>query len=135
MLRYTVNTLQLLLGEGQGTGAALHLILTVSAVLLGKGLANASLEQVQQAAAKAYLHEQIVRLPEQYCTDAQQLSGGQQRIAIARLFLKNPPIIFLDEPTASLDAVTIEQIKISLDALKLGRTVVIISPQLLPNRG
>ena len=76
MLRYTVNTLQLLLGEGQGTGVALHLILTVSAVLLGKGLANASLEQVHQAAAKAYLHEQIVRLPEQYCTDAQQLSGG-----------------------------------------------------------
>ena len=99
------------------------------------GLIEASLEQVHQAAAKAYLHEQIVRLPEQYCTDAQQLLGGQQRIAIARLFLKNPSIIFLDEPTASLDVVTIEQIKISLDALELGRTVVIISPQLLPNRG
>ena len=136
VLRHTVNIVQLLLlCEGQGTGAARYLILTVSAVLLGKGLANTSLEQVQQAAAKAYLHEQIVRLPEQYCTDAQQLSGGQQRIAIARLFLKSPPIIFLDEPTASLGAVTIEQIKISLDALKLGRTEVIISPQLLPNRG
>ena len=110
VLRYMVNTVQ-----GQGTGVARHLILTVSAVLLGKGLANvgldfgqklfgeeirvcissvllqdavrrilsyrygligASLEQVQRAAAKAYLHKQIVRLPEQYRTDVQQLSGG-----------------------------------------------------------
>ena len=123
VLRYTVNIVQLLQD-------AVRRILSYR-----YGLLEASLEQVQQAAAKAYLHEQIVRLPEQYCTNAQQLSGGQQRIAIARLFLKNPPIIFLNEPTASLDAVTIEQIKISLDALKLGRMVVIISPQLLPNRG
>ena len=116
VLRYMVNIVQQQqLGEGQGTGAARHLILTVSAVLLGKGLANvgldfgqklfgeeirvcissvllqdavrrilsyrygligASLEQVQRAAAKAYLHKQIVRLPEQYRTDVQQLSGG-----------------------------------------------------------
>ena len=40
------------------------------------GLTGASLEQVQRAAVKAYLHKQIVRLPEQYRTDAQQLSGG-----------------------------------------------------------
>ncbi|ALW86723.1 ABC transporter [Hymenobacter sedentarius] len=95
------------------------------------GLMEASREEVQQAAAKAFLHEQILQLPEGYETDAQQLSGGQQqRIAIARLFLKNPPIIFLDEPTASLDAVTTEQIKASIDALKRGRTVVIISHSL-----
>jgi ABC-type transport system involved in Fe-S cluster assembly fused permease/ATPase subunit len=54
----------------------------------------------------------------------------QQRIAIARLFLKNPPIIFLDEPTASLDAIATEQIKNSLDAIKAGRTVIIISHSL-----
>ena len=53
--------------------------------------------------------------------------GEQQRIAIARLFLKNPPIIFLDEPTASLDAIATEQIKNSLDAIKENRTVVVIS--------
>jgi len=87
--------------------------------------------QVQDAARRAHLHDQLAQLPEGYETDAQQLSGGQQqRIAIARLFLKNPPIIFLDEPTASLDAVTTEQIKASLDALKQGRTVVIISHSL-----
>ena len=67
-------------------------------------------------------------LPEQFKTKAQAMSGGQQqRIAIARMFLKNPPIIFLDEPTASLDAIATEQIKSSIDAIKKNRTVVIIS--------
>jgi ABC-type lipoprotein export system ATPase subunit len=62
---------------------------------------------------------------------ASHLSGGQQqRIALARMFLKNPPIIFLDEPTASLDAIASEQIKQSLDEIKQGRTVIIISHSL-----
>ena len=43
------------------------------------------------------------------------------------MFIKNPPIIFLDEPTASLDAIATEQIKSSIDAIKQGRTVIIIS--------
>ncbi|MCF0040206.1 ABC transporter ATP-binding protein [Dyadobacter fanqingshengii] len=95
------------------------------------GQMNASHEELIEAARKAYLHEQIMELPAQYETDAQMLSGGQQqRIAIARLFLKNPPVIFLDEPTASLDAIATEQIKNSLDAIKEGRTVVIISHSL-----
>ncbi len=95
------------------------------------GNMNASFEEIEEAAKKAYLHDQIVDLPEKYKHDATQLSGGQQqRIAIARLFLKNPPIIFLDEPTASLDAIATEQIKNSLDAIKEGRTVVIISHSL-----
>ena len=55
---------------------------------------------------------------------------GPIRIAIARLFLKNPPILFLDEPTASLDAIATEKIMNSLDAIKEGRTVVIISHSL-----
>jgi ABC-type multidrug transport system fused ATPase/permease subunit len=67
-------------------------------------------------------------MPDGYATQARELSGGQQqRIAIARLFLKNPPIIFFDEPTASLDAITTEQIKGSIDAVKDNRTVLIIS--------
>lgn len=95
------------------------------------GNMNASFEEIQNAAKKAYLHDQIMDLPEKYLHDATQLSGGQQqRIAIARLFLKNPPIIFLDEPTASLDAIATEQIKNSLDAIKEGRTVIIISHSL-----
>ncbi|AHJ96474.1 ABC transporter ATP-binding protein [Hymenobacter swuensis] len=95
------------------------------------GVMDATLDQIKAAARQAYLHEQIMELPNGYQSDAQQLSGGQQqRIAIARLFLKNPPIIFLDEPTASLDAIATEQIKNSLDAIKKGRTVVIISHSL-----
>ncbi|WP_162033979.1 ABC transporter ATP-binding protein [Chryseobacterium potabilaquae] len=95
------------------------------------GNMNATFEEIEESAKKAYLHEQIIDLPHQYQHDATQLSGGQQqRIAIARLFLKNPPIIFLDEPTASLDAIATEQIKNSLDAIKEGRTVIIISHSL-----
>ncbi len=95
------------------------------------GNLEATLDQIKESAKKAYLHEQILDLPDGYNHDATQLSGGQQqRIAIARLFLKNPPIIFLDEPTASLDAIATEQIKNSLDAIKKDRTVIIISHSL-----
>ena len=92
------------------------------------GYMRASFDEVVEAARKAYLHDQIMKLPNGYDSEAQSLSGGQQqRIAIARLFLKDPPVIFLDEPTASLDAIATEQIKNSLDAIKQDRTVVIIS--------
>lgn len=92
------------------------------------GNPQASFEEVEQAAKQAYIHEQIMDLPKGYQADARLLSGGQQqRIAIARLFLKNPAIIFLDEPTASLDAIATEQIKLSLDAIKENRTVIIVS--------
>lgn len=92
------------------------------------GNPNASHDEIVEAAKQAYIHEQVIQLPNGYESDAHLLSGGQQqRIAIARLFLKNPPIIFLDEPTASLDAIATEQIKKSLDAIKKDRTVIIIS--------
>lgn len=92
------------------------------------GNVNATFEEIEDAAKRAYIHEQIMDLPEAYQSKALLLSGGQQqRIAIARMFLKNPPIIFLDEPTASLDAIATEQIKNSLDAIKKDRTVIIIS--------
>jgi len=95
------------------------------------GKTDASQEEVIQAAQKASIHEQILQLPQGYDSDALMLSGGQQqRIALARMFLKNPRIIFLDEPTASLDAIATEQIKQSLDEIKQGRTVVIISHSL-----
>jgi len=85
-------------------------------------------QAVEDAARKAYIHDQIVQLPKGYDSNAQLLSGGQQqRIAIARLFLKDPAIIFLDEPTANLDAIATEQIKKSLEAVKKNRTVIIIS--------
>ena len=92
------------------------------------GNPKATHDDVVKAARQAYIYDQIMALPHGFETDALQLSGGQQqRIAIARMFIKNPPIIFLDEPTASLDAIATEQIKASIDAIKQGRTVVIIS--------
>ena len=92
------------------------------------GKPTATRQEVEQAARQAYIYDQIVALPDGFESQALNLSGGQQqRIAIARMFLKNPPIIFLDEPTASLDAIATEQIKNSIDAIKQGRTVVIIS--------
>ncbi|MBR4809370.1 MAG: ABC transporter ATP-binding protein [Bacteroidales bacterium] len=95
-------------------------------ILYGKP--GATHEDVVEAAKKSYIYDQIMALPKQFDNKASDLSGGQQqRIAIARMFLKNPPIIFLDEPTASLDAIATEQIKNSIDAIKSGRTVIIIS--------
>ena len=92
------------------------------------GYPNATHDDVVEAAKKAYIYDQVMQLPHGFDTHALQLSGGQQqRIAIARMFIKNPPIIFLDEPTASLDAIATEQIKSSIDAIKAGRTVIIIS--------
>jgi ABC-type multidrug transport system fused ATPase/permease subunit len=92
------------------------------------GCPQATHEEVVRAAKQAYIYDQIVQLPHGFDTMALQLSGGQQqRIAIARMFIKNPPVIFLDEPTASLDAIATEQIKASIDAIKQGRTVIIIS--------
>ncbi len=92
------------------------------------GRPDATHEEVVEAARKAYIYDQVTALPEGFESNATQLSGGQQqRIAIARMFLKDPPIIFLDEPTASLDAIATEQIKNSIDAIKQGRTVIVIS--------
>ena len=92
------------------------------------GNPQATHDDVVRAARQAYIYDQIMELPGGFDTAALQLSGGQQqRVAIARMFIKNPPIIFLDEPTASLDAIATEQIKASIDAIKRGRTVIIIS--------
>lgn len=105
-----------------------HIFKGTIAENIGYGKNGASRQEIEAAAVKAYIHEQVMQLPKQYESEARLLSGGQQqRIAIARLFLKDPSIIFLDEPTASLDAIATEQIKNSLDAIKKGRTVIIIS--------
>ena len=93
---------------------------------------GASREQIVAAAAAANAHEFIDRLPEGYDTQVgdrgAKLSGGQrQRIALARAFLRNSPLLILDEPTSAVDAHTEAAIVEALERLQQGRTVIIIS--------
>ncbi|TFK82112.1 P-loop containing nucleoside triphosphate hydrolase protein [Polyporus arcularius HHB13444] len=75
------------------------------------GRLSASDEEVYEAAKKAHVHESILRLPDKYHTKVGErglmLSGGEkQRLAVARVLLKDPPILFFDEATSALDAHT-----------------------------
>lgn len=93
---------------------------------------GATREQIVAAAQAANAHEFIERLPQGYETAVGErgvkMSGGQrQRIALARAFLKDSPVLILDEPTSSVDARTEAAIVEALERLKRGRTVIIIS--------
>lgn len=95
----------------------------------------ASFEQVQAAAKAAAVHDVIMALPQGYQTvvgeDNAYLSGGEkQRVAIARVFPKNPPIIILDEATAYADAENESLIQESFARLAQGKTVLIIAHRL-----
>jgi ATP-binding cassette, subfamily B, bacterial len=95
-------------------------------------LPGASREEIVAAARAANAHEFIERLPRGYDTEVGErgvkLSGGQrQRIALARAFLKDSPVLILDEPTSGVDARTEAAIVEALGRLQEGRTVLIIS--------
>jgi subfamily B ATP-binding cassette protein MsbA len=99
------------------------------------GRAGASHEDVVEAAASAYADEFIDRLPEGYETVVGQrgvrLSGGQrQRIAIARVLLKSPEVLILDEATSGLDAESENYVEEALARASSGRTTVIIAHRL-----
>ena len=99
------------------------------------GKIDATDEEIIKAAKAAEIHEDIMKMPNGYDTLVGErgikLSGGQkQRVSIARIFLKNPPILILDEATSSLDSVTEEKIQESFDKLSEGRTTLVIAHRL-----
>lgn len=99
------------------------------------GRPEASREEVIQAAKEANAHDFIMELPNGYDTDIGQrgikLSGGQkQRLSIARVFLKNPPILIFDEATSALDNESERLVQESLERLAKDRTTLVIAHRL-----
>lgn len=99
------------------------------------GRDGASDAEIRAAAQAAQAHDFIEALPQGYDTPvgelAGRLSGGQkQRLAIARAFLRNAPILLLDEPTAALDAQSEEALRQTLADLSRGRTTVVVAHRL-----
>ena len=99
------------------------------------GKKNATKEEVIEAAKNANAHEFIMSLPNGYETDIGQrgikLSGGQkQRLSIARVFLKNPPILIFDEAISALDNECEKVVQESLEKLAKNRTTLVIAHRL-----
>jgi ATP-binding cassette subfamily B protein len=99
------------------------------------GKLDARKEEIIAAARKANAHDFIVELPDGYDTDIGQrgvkLSGGQkQRLSIARVFLKNPPVIIFDEATSALDNESEKAVQDSLEKLTTNRTTLVIAHRL-----
>lgn len=99
------------------------------------GRLDAKPAEIQRAAVAAHAHEFIVELPNGYATEigtsGSGLSGGQkQRISMARAFLKDAPILILDEPTAALDTISEREVFAGLAELRAGRTTFVIAHRL-----
>jgi ATP-binding cassette subfamily B protein len=108
---------------------------TTIAENIGYGRPGASFEEVERAAHAADAHEFISQFPQGYATvvgeRGMRLSGGErQRIALARAFLKDAPVLVLDEPTSSVDIGTEAAIMESMFQLMKGRTTFMIAHRL-----
>ncbi|QRP44350.1 ABC transporter ATP-binding protein [Amycolatopsis sp. FDAARGOS 1241] len=91
--------------------------------------------EIEEAAKAAHIHDTLAKLPEGYDTVVGQrgyrFSGGEkQRMAIARILLRNPPVLILDEATSALDTRTERSVQAELDRLAAGRTTLTIAHRL-----
>ena len=96
---------------------------------------DATMEEIEEACKSANIYDFINSLPEKYDTvvgnRGLKLSGGEkQRVSIARVILKNPKILILDEATSSLDSVSESLIQSALDRIMTGRTSIVIAHRL-----
>jgi len=99
------------------------------------GRLDATDEEIEDAARATHAHEFIARLPRKYDTAIAEAGGGlsggeRQRLSVARAILKNAPILILDEPTSSLDAISEEIVFAALRRLRAGRTTIVIAHRL-----
>ena len=99
------------------------------------GRLDATQAEIEDAARAAHAHEFIARLPKGYETEIAEAGGGlsggeRQRLSVARAILKNAPILILDEPTSSLDAISEEIVFAALRRLRAGRTTIVIAHRL-----
>lgn len=102
---------------------------------IAAGNAGATEEEIIQAAKLAYAHEFIMELPQGYHTllaeGGKNLSGGQrQRLAIARAFVKDAPVLFLDEMSSALDNESQRLIQLAIENYRKGRTILVIAHRL-----
>ncbi|WP_406229382.1 ABC transporter ATP-binding protein [Nocardia sp. NBC_01009] len=96
---------------------------------------DATDEELHAAARAAQIHDHIASLPDGYDTmvgeRGYRFSGGEkQRLAVARVILRNPPILVLDEATSALDTRTEREVQTAIDALSEGRTTITIAHRL-----
>uniref|UniRef100_A0A3Q3MZQ3 ATP-binding cassette, sub-family B (MDR/TAP), member 11a n=1 Tax=Mastacembelus armatus TaxID=205130 RepID=A0A3Q3MZQ3_9TELE len=101
----------------------------------GDNTRSISMEEVVEAAKKAYLHDFVMTLPDKYETQVgaqgSQLSRGEkQRIAVARAIVRNPKILLLDEATSALDTESEKMVQAALDEARKGRTCIVIAHRL-----
>ena len=101
---------------------------------------DASLPELEAACKAAYLHDRILELPEGYDTivgeRGTRFSGGErQRLAIARVLLRDPAVLILDEATSALDGASERHVQRAIDAARSGRTVLAIAHRLSTIRG
>ena len=102
---------------------------------IGFGRDGSTRAEIEQAARLAQAHDFIPKMPQGYDSPVgergQLISGGQKaRLAIARAFVRNAPILILDEPTAALDSHAEAEIQGAIDSLEEGRTVICIAHRL-----